>query len=70
MKTVHKSGVWMLAAVFLSPILWAQETRTSPQTPAVGAEQHKDSEKDKDIPVPPERPVATHHELALNGKTL
>jgi len=73
MKSVHQSGVWMLAAlaaVLLSPSIGAQETRPGAQTPSAGAEQHKDSEKDKDIPVPPERPVTTRHELALNGKTL
>ena len=73
MKTVHKSGVWMLvalAAVLLSPGIGAQETRPNAQAPAAGAEQHKDNEKDKEIPVPPEKPVATHHELALNGKML
>jgi carboxypeptidase C (cathepsin A) len=58
-----------LASVFLTPALGAQDTRPNAQTPAAGTEQHKDSEKEP-IPVPPEKPVATHHEMTLGGKTL
>jgi carboxypeptidase C (cathepsin A) len=47
---------------------WAQETRSA--TPATaGPDQHKDGDKDS-IPVPPEKPSVTHHELTLGGKTL
>jgi len=33
------------------------------------ADQHKDADKDN-TPVPPEKPVATHHEMTLDGKSL
>ncbi len=33
------------------------------------ADQHKDADKDN-TPVPPEKPVATHHEITLDGKSL
>jgi carboxypeptidase C (cathepsin A) len=69
MKALHRPDVLILAAFLLSPVTWAQETRTNAQTPAAATEQHKESEKEA-IPVPPERPVTTRHELALNGKTL
>jgi carboxypeptidase C (cathepsin A) len=52
--------------LYLSPALAAQETRTPP---AAGADAHKDADKDA-TPIPPEKPVATHHELSLGGKTL
>lgn len=39
--------------------------------PAPTSAEHKDGDKDKDtVPVPPEKPVATHHEFTLGGKTL
>jgi carboxypeptidase C (cathepsin A) len=42
-----------------------------PAPPSAEHDQHKEADKDKDTtPVPPERPVATHHELTLGGKTL
>jgi carboxypeptidase C (cathepsin A) len=47
----------------------AQETRPPAQTPAAGADQHKDADKDN-IPVPPEKPSVTHHEATLGGKSL
>jgi carboxypeptidase C (cathepsin A) len=72
MKAAHRlafCGLVVLSSFFISPGLKAQETRPAAQPPAAGAEQHKDNDKDA-IPVPPEKPVATHHELSLNGKTL
>jgi carboxypeptidase C (cathepsin A) len=56
----------------VSPAARAQEQhppapQQQPQAPA--PDQHKDSDKEN-APVPPERPVATHHELTLAGKTL
>src|ERR1035441_2448587 len=66
-----------LASLYLTFEAGAQETRQS--TPAVApdteqhaasADQHKDKEADKETPIPAEKLVATHHELALNGKTL
>ena len=66
-----------LASLYLTVEAGAQETRQS--TPAVApdteqhaadADQHKDKEADKETPIPAEKLVATHHELALNGKTL
>jgi len=71
MKFAHRLAACMLialASIFLSPAAPAQEVRNSTQPPAAGAEPHKDAEKE--TPVPPEKPVATHHELAIGGKTL
>src|SRR5208337_4006179 len=71
MNSTHRLAVCMLialASIFLSPAAPAQETPSSAQPPAAGAEPHKDAEKE--TPVPPEKPVATHHELKLNGATL
>jgi carboxypeptidase C (cathepsin A) len=73
MKTAHRFGVVLLIAlvsIFLFPALRAQETRTAAPAAAAGAETHKDADKDKETPIPPEKAVATHHELALGGKTL
>ncbi|MGD0729957.1 MAG: peptidase S10 [Terracidiphilus sp.] len=61
-----------LASIFLSPAAPAQEAK-NPTPTATGADSHKDADKDANkeaTPVPPEKPVATHHELALGGKTL
>jgi carboxypeptidase C (cathepsin A) len=60
------------AASCISPAARAQEQhppapQQQPQPPS--PDQHKDSDKDNN-PIPPERPVATHHELTLGGKTL
>ena len=71
MKAVHRLALCaliVLASTFLTPSAPAQETRNAAQTPAPGGEPHKDA--DKETPVPPERPVATHHEMTLGGKTL
>jgi carboxypeptidase C (cathepsin A) len=71
MNRFHRLGAFTLliaASFFFSSSAWAQETHPPAQPPAAGAEQHKDA--DKETPVPPEKPVATHHELALGGKTL
>ena len=57
-----------LASLAINCPASAQETRPAAQPPASGTEQHKDG--DKEIPVPPEKPVASHHELSLSGKTL
>lgn len=55
----------------VSPALTAQEQHPpAPQQPSQpNADQHKDADKDN-APVPPEKPVATHHEFTLDGKTL
>ena len=48
----------------------AQEQRNTPPA-AAGNTDHKDGDKDKDAaPIPPEKSVPTHHEIALGGKTL
>ncbi|MGD0681164.1 MAG: peptidase S10 [Terracidiphilus sp.] len=80
MKTAYRYGVVLLvamASLFLSPaLLRAQEVRNAAPTPttAPGTETHKDKDADKEkdatTPIPPEKTVATHHELALGGKTL
>jgi carboxypeptidase C (cathepsin A) len=71
-----KSSRWLAVCLFVAVVCTllnfaalAQETRTPAQAPAAGAEQHKDADKDTN-PIPPEKPVATHHELTLGGKTL
>ena len=72
MNAVHRLAVCALislVSLFLNPTAPAQETRPPAQPAAAGADQHKDADKDEK-PVPPEKPVATHHELALGGKTL
>jgi carboxypeptidase C (cathepsin A) len=73
MKTAYRYGVLLLIALasfFLFPALTAQETRTAAPSTTADAETHKDKEADKETPVPPEKTVATHHELALGGKTV
>jgi len=57
----------LLASAFLNSAAPAQETRT-PAPPAAAGDQKKDA--DKELPITPEKAVATHHELALGGKTL
>lgn len=78
MKTAHRLALCMLVALashYLGPVTRAQETRT-PAAPAANAEQHRDSDhkdadnKDAATPIPPEKTVATHHEVTLGGKTL
>jgi carboxypeptidase C (cathepsin A) len=71
-KSVHRLSACLLvalASLFLSPAWPAQETRPAAQPPAAGTEAHKDSDKES-IPVPPEKPVVTHHELLAGGKSL
>ena len=73
-----QTRVWVVALGVLAailPISGAQEQRPAPQptqAPAPGqpsGDQHKEGDKDN-APVPPEKPVATHHEMTLDGKTL
>jgi carboxypeptidase C (cathepsin A) len=69
-----------LVLLFLIPSARTQEIRPSAQSqaaaPAPDAEQHADAAQardkapEKEAPVPPEKPVATHHEMTLNGKSL
>jgi len=54
-----------LVLLFASPA-WSQDR---PTPPAAADAAHKDADKDA-TPIPPEKPVATHHELNLGGKTL
>jgi carboxypeptidase C (cathepsin A) len=80
-----KSSQWLylcvlaaLACLYLAPTAPAQETRppAQPQAQAPEAEPHADAapskEKapEKETPVPPEKPISTHHETTLNGKAL
>ncbi len=72
MKSAHRLAVCMLialASIFLAPAAPGQETKNSAPAPAASAETHREADKDA-TPVPPEKPVVTHHELALGGKTL
>ncbi len=61
----------MRRIVFLFALVFASASAVSAQDkpPAPNADQHKDADKDT-APVPPEKPVATHHELTLDGKVL
>jgi carboxypeptidase C (cathepsin A) len=74
MKAAHRFSALTLIALasfFLSPAASAQEIHNSAQPPAAGAEQHKDKDAEKEAaPIPAEKLVVTHHELALGGKTL
>ena len=64
------ASLFFAASLIISPAQPAQERSVAAQTPAApAADQHKDADKDA-IPVPPEKPISTHHELALGGKTL
>jgi carboxypeptidase C (cathepsin A) len=79
-----KSSRWLFAGgaaltclLCVLPSTSAQETRSSEtrsqaQTPATaqGTEQHKDAAEKESLPVPPEKPSVTHHDLTLAGKTL
>jgi carboxypeptidase C (cathepsin A) len=72
MKVTYRLAVCtlaVLASMFLSSAVWAQETRNPAQPAAAGADQHKETEKEA-APIPPEKTVATHHEMTLGGKTL
>ncbi len=71
-----KSSRWLalclliaVASLLLNAAAPAQDTRPPAPAPAAAAEPHKDTDKDA-TPIPPEKTVATHHELALGGKTL
>ncbi|MGB8259895.1 MAG: peptidase S10 [Terracidiphilus sp.] len=72
MKIAPRSltGAVMALALFtVPPAAWAQERPAAPPAAAAEGAQHKDAEKDT-TPIPPEKGVPTHHELALGGKTL
>jgi carboxypeptidase C (cathepsin A) len=58
-----------VVSLFLCSAAPAQDTRPAAQPPASASDTHKDADKDT-TPVPPEKPVATHHEFTLGGKTL
>jgi carboxypeptidase C (cathepsin A) len=53
----------------IAPVARAQEQHPPAQPQPPAPDQHKDSDKESSA-VPPERPVATHHEITLAGKTL
>jgi carboxypeptidase C (cathepsin A) len=74
MQTAGRLLICLCVALvpFSNFVAAAQEQRPTPaaQPPTqTGGDQHKDGDKEN-APVPPERPVATHHELTLDGKTL
>lgn len=84
-QRIVTSGAVLAVLLFFSPLGIAQdarnqeprnqesrnqESRNQAQAPATqAAEQHKEDEKENG-PVPPEKISATHHELALAGKSL
>jgi len=73
MKSAYRLAIGLMVALsslFLSPAIPAQEIHNPAQPAAAGAETHKDKDTEKETPVPPEKAVATHHELTLGGKTL
>jgi carboxypeptidase C (cathepsin A) len=81
MKSCRRLFLFVLAtlvAFTLAAPASAQETRppAQPQAQAAEAEphgdadQHKEKAPEKETPVPPEKPISTHHEMTLNGKTL
>ncbi len=54
--------------LLMSPIvLHAQESSAAAHE---AGDHKKDSDKEKETPIPPEKAVATHHEMTLDGKTL
>jgi carboxypeptidase C (cathepsin A) len=78
MKGLHRLAV--LSAILgpslaLFPAAMAQEQKTPAAQPGpsqaapAATEPHKDADKEN-APVPPEKPVATHHEMTLDGKSL
>jgi len=72
MKTLQRLGVCLFVVMtwlFLGRSGSAQETRNPSPAPAANSDQHKDTDKDA-TPVPPEKPVATSHQITLGGKTL
>lgn len=76
MEFLSRLALSLLIAVpasALMPAALAQETRNATPAPSNSADAHKDADKDKDkdaTPIPPEKSVPTHHELAVGGKTL
>ena len=78
MKTAPRFALCMLVALaplYLSSPAPAQEVRTPAPPPAAAAEthrdaDHKDTDKDAATPITPEKAVATHHEVTLDGKAL
>ena len=79
MQRCVKQIAFLLVAGVLSVtgVARAQEQRPAPgqaqaqaQAPGQqGGDQHKEGDKEN-APVPPEKPVATHHEMTLDSKTL
>ena len=71
LKMLVPSAFAALALLLAAPAARSQQTQTpaSPPAAAASADQHKDGEKEA-TPIPPEKPVATHHELTIDGKTL
>jgi carboxypeptidase C (cathepsin A) len=77
MKVALRLVVLLLvaAAALLFPVAPAQEassSSSSSQPAAAAPETPKDAAKDaaKELPIPPEKAVPTHHELLLEGRSL
>ena len=65
-----------LVPLYLGSVARAQEQKPAPEHASqsseqhnAGGDQHKEGDKEN-APIPPERTVATHHEMTLDGKTL
>jgi carboxypeptidase C (cathepsin A) len=68
MNNLARLAVCLLAALGSAvPVSNAQERPAAPPA-AAAAGDHKDAEKE--TPIPPEKAVATHHDLTLAGKNL
>ncbi|HVC47574.1 MAG TPA: hypothetical protein VND90_10040 [Terracidiphilus sp.] len=66
MRMVERLGVCVLAAMALGTVSAAVQAQEAPKAQAGEACKAVA----KETPVPPERPVATHHEMTLDGKVL
>jgi carboxypeptidase C (cathepsin A) len=76
MQWVVKRIVFLFVASVLLSVAMARAQEPRPAVPPAAnaqasTDQSKDGDKSKDTtPIPPERPVATHHDITLDGKTL
>jgi carboxypeptidase C (cathepsin A) len=68
-------ALFFVATGLLASTASAQDTNPAP--PAATPDAQRNAAKDaaanepaKDLPIPPEKPVSTHHELILDGKSL
>ncbi len=70
MKALRGSLAASLALLIALPACIPVRAQEQPPVPPADRADHKDADKDKEAPVPPEKPSVTHHEVALGGKSL